>query len=156
MVSNMETVYHLKVRVESLFSLQPLVTQGQPVFIIYTISNKTKDFRDSTQQYPDKLHYTLHPDSTHWSVTSSKKGVIDAPLIAESVSFKVTATPKQVGSLLPPSCSLALERFSRVEGTDEVDNVKESEWMKLTGAQCYDDTQRYYVNVISGGDGQQF
>ena len=142
MVSNMETIYHLKVRVESLFPLQP-VTQGQPVFIIYTISNKTKDFRDSNQQCPDKLHYTLHPDSTHWSVTSSKKGVINAPLIAESVSFKVAATPKQVGSLLPPSCSLALERFSRVEGTDEVDNVKESEWMKLTGAQCYDDTQRY-------------
>ena len=68
-------------------------------------------------------------------------GSVQAPRIAQSVSFKIAATPKQPGMLPIPSCSLVLEGVVSEESSGGV--VKEL----LTGARCYNTCDWHRVEV---------
>ena len=144
----METVYHLKAAVEPVLPLHP-ISLNQYVYIIYTISNITRGFRDSTHQpRPLQIHYTLQPDPTQWLIKMPKKGVVPAPGIANSSSFKVMAMPLEEGYLTIPTCSLMLERVDG--GGSDGEGGKKS----LTSSQYYDTTLPQYIKV--GGAGQPF
>jgi hypothetical protein len=146
-LSNLETMYHLKVKVDSLFPSYPL-TVNHPVFIIYTVTNVTKGFRSSTSsQYPsDKLHYHIQPDPTYWSITSLYNGILEAPGIAQSVTFKITATPKKLGPTPPPRCILKLERGV---GFPAGTGIEEEQMVTLTDAQCYNASHQMYHEILS-------
>ena len=128
-----------------MFPLHPL-TVNQPVFIIYTIINVMKDFRDSTYQPQfERFFYTIKFDSTHWSITSSKSGTVDVPHIAQNVRFKITGSPKTAGYLAPPTCSLVLQRYVRSDG-EHSESMHQK--VLLTDAQCYNVNQHQPVQIL--------
>uniref|UniRef100_A0A1X7UXK6 TRAPPC10/Trs130 C-terminal domain-containing protein n=1 Tax=Amphimedon queenslandica TaxID=400682 RepID=A0A1X7UXK6_AMPQE len=142
----METVYHLKAAVEPVLPLQP-ISLNQHVYIIYTISNITRGFRDSTHQpHSLQIHYAIQPDSTQWLIKMPKKGVVSAPGIANSSSFKVMAMPLEEGYLTIPTCSLMIERVDGGGGEGEGGGKR-----SLTSSQCYDTTLHQYIKVGSAG-----
>ena len=148
----METIYHLKAVTEPVLPLHPL-SLNQHVFIIYTISNITRGFRDSSHQpHPPLLHYTIQADSTQWVINNPKKGVVSAPGIANSSSFKIMAMPVEEGFLNIPTCMLGLEKVEGGEGEGVKGDLGK---ISLTNAQYYDTTLHQYVKVGNAA-GQPF
>ena len=88
-------------------------------------------------------------DPLNWELNVQNSGTVQAPRIAQSVSFKIAATPKQCGQLLIPSCSLVLESFlsSVAAGSDGDSNVKESMKEELTGSRCFNTCEWYRAEV---------
>lgn len=133
----------MKVQVESVLPLHP-ITVNHHVFINYTLINK-----DSTHQpHPLKLHYTIQADSAQWNI-GTKRGVVEAPGVGQTVTFRVTGTPKIQGHLTTPTCTFVAEKLS--EGGESV--KCDSEKFTLTNAQFYDTTQQQYVTVAESGSG---
>ena len=117
---------------------------NQPVIITYTVTNTTRGFRDASLK-PDRLHWTIMPDPAKWSLTCGNKGVLEAPSIAKSVSFKVTAQPLQGGYCYPPCCVVDLEKVG--VGGESVEHVRKVEKVRLTEAQCYCVNQWAFIEV---------
>lgn len=145
----------MKCSVQALAPNQP-ITVDQTAILTYTVTNITNDFRDSTRQGPEKLHYTLSSDPSNWEL-NMQSGEIQAPRIAQSVSFKIAATPKQIGLMVVPSCVLVLETPSSEDGgTVTGDNSTDGAGIEratsvtregLSGARCYNTCEWHQVDV---------